>query len=165
VVQASPLDHILRHNTWATRALIVFCRALDSARLDANAPGTYGTLSGTLQHLVGAEQWYTKLLTGETIGRPIRRTDAPHSLDELAPIATATGARLLGVAASDDPARVIVTNEPRRSTVGVVLAQVVHHGNEHRTQATTILGANGIEPPALSAWAYGRVMRISTTEE
>ena len=162
---ASPLDHILRHNTWATGALIVFCQTLDAARLDANALGTYGTLYGTLQHLVGAEQWYTKLLTAETVGRPIRRTDAPHSLDELATIATATGERLLQVAASDDPARAIVTNEPRRSTVGVVLAQVVHHGNEHRTQATTILGANGIEPPALSAWAYGRAMHISTTEE
>jgi len=164
-VGASPLDHILRHNAWATGALIEFCRTLDSAKLDANARGTYGTLYGTLQHLVGAEQWYAKLLTGETLGRPIRRTDQPHSLDELATIAASTGARLLTVAASDDPTRVIVTNEPRRSTVGVVLAQIVHHGNEHRTQATTILGANGVEPPALSAWAYGRAMRISTTEE
>jgi uncharacterized damage-inducible protein DinB len=164
-VGASPLDHILRHNTWATGALIDFCRTLDPAKLDANARGTYGTLYGTLQHLVGAEQWYGQLLTGEILGRRIRRTDAPHSLDELATIATATGARLLEVAASDDPTRVIVTNEPRRSTVGVVLAQVVHHGNEHRTQVTTILGANGIEPPALSAWAYGRAMKISTTEE
>lgn len=162
---ASPLDHALRHNTWATGALLEFCRTLAPARLDANASGTYGTLYGTLQHLVGAEQWYTKLLTGETVGVPIRRTDAPHSLDELATIAANTGARLVGVAASDDPARVIVTNDPRRSTVGVVLAQVVHHGNEHRTQATTILGANGIEPPALSGWAYGRAMKISTTEE
>ena len=162
---ASPLDHLLRHNTWATGALIEFCQTLDTAKLDANAPGTYGTLYGTLQHLVGAEQWYTKLLTGEALGRPIRRTDAPHSLDELAAIAAAAGARLVEVAASDDPARVIVTNDPRRSTVGVVLAQIVHHGNEHRTQATTILGANGIEPPALSGWAYGRAMRISTTEE
>src|SRR4029077_11356515 len=98
-------------------------------------------------------------------GRPIRRTDAPHPLNELATITAATGVRLLEVAASDDPTRVIVTNEPRRSTVGVVLAQVVHPGNEHRTQATTILGANGIEPPALSAWAYGRAVKISTTEE
>ncbi|MEK6225631.1 MAG: DinB family protein [Chloroflexota bacterium] len=162
---ASPLDHILRHNTWATGALIEFCRTLDPAKLDANARGTYGTLSGTLQHLVGAEQWYAQLLSGEIIGRRIRRTDAPHSLDELATIAAATGARLVEVAASDDPTRIIVTNEPRRSTVGVVLAQLVHHGNEHRTQATTILGANGIEPPALSAWAYGRAMRVSTTEE
>lgn len=161
----SALDHILRHNTWATRALIEFCRALEAARLDASAAGTYGSLYGTLQHLVGAEQWYTKLLTGGVVGDPIRRTDAPHSLDELATIAAATGARLLAVAGSDDPTRVIVTNEPRRSTVGVVLAQVVHHGNEHRTQATTILGVNGIDPPALSSWAYGRAMKISTTEE
>jgi uncharacterized damage-inducible protein DinB len=164
-VGASPLDHVLRHNTWATGALIEFCRALDPAKLDANATGTYGTLYGTLQHLVGAEQWYTQLLTGAILGRRIRRTDAPHALDELATIAASTGARLLEVAASDDPARVIVTNEPRRSTVAVVLAQVVHHGNEHRAQATTILGANGIEPPPLSAWAYGRAMKISTTEE
>ena len=164
-MKASPLDHILRHNTWATAALIDSCGKLDPAKLDAKARGTYGTLYGTLQHLVGAEQWYAQLLTGEILGRRIRRTDPAHSLDELATIAAATGARLLEVAASDDPARVIVTNEPRRSTVGVVLAQVVHHGNEHRTQATTILGANGIEPPALSAWAYGRAMRISTTEE
>jgi len=162
---ASPLDHILRHNTWATGALLEFCATLGAARLEVNATGTYGSLYGTLQHLVGAEQWYAQLLTGEILGQRIRRTDAPHSLDELAKISAATGARLLLVAASDDPTRVIVTNEPRRSTAGVVLAQIVHHGNEHRTQATTILGANGIEPPALSAWAYGRAMRISTTEE
>jgi uncharacterized damage-inducible protein DinB len=164
-VGASSLDHILRHNTWATGALIEFCRTLDLARLDTNARGTYGSLYGTLQHLVSAEQWYGELLTGEIIGRRIRRTDAPHSLEELATIAAATGARLLDVAGSDDPARVISTGEPEYSTVGVVLAQVVHHGNEHRTQATTILGANGIEPPAVSAWAYGRAMKISTNGE
>ena len=162
---STPLDHVLRHNTWATGALIAFCQTLDPEKLAAAAMGTYGTLYGTLQHLVGAEQWYAKLLTGESVGQPIRRTDAPHSLDELAAIAAATGARLLGVASSDDPTRVIVTNEPERSTVGVILAQVVHHGNEHRTQVTTILGANGIEPPPLSAWAYGRAIRISTNQE
>jgi len=46
-------------------------------------------------------------------------------------------------------------NEGRGSTVGVVLAQLVHHGNEHRTQATTILGAHGIEPPHYSAFNWG----------
>ena len=48
---------------------------------------------------------------------------------------------------------------------GVVLAQLVHHANEHRTQATTILGANGIEPPAVSGWGYGRAAGISEAEE
>ena len=58
-----------------------------------------------------------------------------------------------------------VLNEGRRSTVGVILTQLVHHGSEHRTQITTILGANGIEPPPLSAWAYGRAAGISEAEE
>jgi uncharacterized damage-inducible protein DinB len=163
---SAALDHVLRHNTWATGALIAFCRAVDPEQLgSATAPGTYGTLYGTLQHLVVAEQWYVSLLTGEILGRPIRRTDPPHSLDELAATAQATGARLLGIAASHDPDRVIAMEEGRRSTLGIVLAQVVHHGNEHRTQATTVLGAHGIEPPPLSSWAYGRARGVSTAEE
>ena len=71
----------------------------------------------------------------------------------------------MSVAESDDPTRRVKMNGGRGSTVGVILAQLVHHGNEHRTQITTILGANGIEPPPLSAWAYGRAVGVSETEE
>jgi uncharacterized damage-inducible protein DinB len=160
------LDHVLRHNTWATGTLLDFCRTLDPARLDEGAAGTYGTLYGTLQHLVGAEQWYVQLLTGELVGARIRRTQR-RTLDELASIAAAIGARELDVAASDDPDREIVMDDGNgpRTTVGVILAQLVHHGNEHRTQVTTILGSNGIEPPPVSAWGYGRAAGISETEE
>jgi uncharacterized damage-inducible protein DinB len=151
----------LRHNTWATGALLDFCRTLDPARLDDQAPGTYGSLYGTLQHLVSGEQWYVQLITGELIGAEIRRTER-RTLDELASIAVRLGVRALAVAASDDPDRPVpVDSDDDRSTVGVLLAQLVHHGNEHRTQATTILGANGTEPPAISAWAYGRAVGIS----
>ena len=157
----TPLDHVLRHNTWANGTLLDFCRALDPARLDDRAPGTYGSLYGTLQHLVGGEQWYVQLITGELIGTEIRR-DKRRTLDELASIAATLGVRTLAIAASDDPDRAIsVDGDNDRSTVGTVLAQLVHHGNEHRTQATTILGGNGIQPPAISAWAYGRAVGIS----
>lgn len=159
------LDHVLRHNTWANGTLLDFCRALDPVRLDDKALGTYGSLYGTLQHLVSGEQWYVQLMTGELIGTEIRR-DVRRTLDELASIAVALGQRALAIAASDDPDRAIpVDDEEDRktgSTVGVVLAQLVHHGNEHRTQATTILGAGGIEPPEISGWAYGRAIGISS---
>jgi uncharacterized damage-inducible protein DinB len=159
------LDHVLRHNTWANGTLLDFCRALDPARLDDQAAGTYGSLHGTLQHLVGGEQWYVQLITGDLIGREIRRTER-RTLDELASIAVALGARSLAIAASDDSDRGIQVDDEvdrkTRSTVGTVLAQLVHHGNEHRTQATTILGAGGIEPPEISGWAYGRAVGIST---
>ncbi len=165
MIAERPLDHALRHNTWANGAIIEFCRGLDPATLEAVAPGTFGTIERTLQHLVGGQQWYTQLLTGEVIGPPLRRDGPRPTLDVLAAVASGTGERVVDVAESDDPARRIEMYGGRRSTVGVILAQLIHHGNEHRTQITTILGANGIEPPPLSAWAYGRAAKISEAEE
>lgn len=160
-----PLDHALRHNTWATGALIEFLRGIDPATHASAAPGTYGSIEGTLHHLVRGQQWYLQLLTGEVIGTPIPRAGPKPSLDDLAAVSNATGGRAADVAATDDPARRVGMHEGRTSTVGVILAQLIHHGNEHRTQITTILGANGIEPPPLSAWAYGRAAKISEAEE
>ena len=160
-----PLDQVLHHNTWANGAIIEFCRGLDPATHESVSPGTYGTIERTLQHLIGAEQWYVQLLTGELIGTRLRRNGPRPTLDVLAAIAAGTGARVVSVAESDDPSRRIKMIGGRASTVGVILAQHVHHGNEHRTQITTILGANGIEPLPLSAWAYGRAAGVSETEE
>jgi uncharacterized damage-inducible protein DinB len=162
---AAPLDHVLRHNTWANVTILEFCRGLDPALLDAQAVGTYGTLYGTLQHVVGAEQWYVQLLTGDLLGGSRIRRDEQHALEELLATAKATGARALEVASGDDATRRVEMNDGRRSTVGVILAQLIHHGNEHRTQASTILGANGIEPPPVSGWGYGRAAGISEAEE
>ena len=134
----SPLDHVLRHNAWANKTLLEFCAALEPAALDLSAAGTYGTLYGTLQHIVGGEQFYIRLLTGEVLGTPVRKTER-RTLDDLIAIAALTGARAIDVAANDDAARVISPGEDQ-TTVGIVLAQLVHHGNEHRAHATTILG-------------------------
>ena len=158
------LAHVLRHNTWANLTLLDFCREVDPAILDMSARGTYGTVYGTLQHLVGAEQWYVQLITGELLGTRIRRTER-RAVEDLIAVATATGDRSLRVAETEDPDRRVEIDPGRASTVGVILAQLVHHGNEHRTQATTILGANGVEPPPISGWGYGRAAGISEAQE
>lgn len=158
------LTHVLRHNTWANLTLLDFCREVDPAILDMSARGTYGTVYGTLQHLVGAQQWYVQLITGELLGTRIRRTER-RAVEDLIAVATATGERSLRIAETEDPDRRVEMNEGRASTVGVIVAQLVHHGNEHRTQATTILGANGLEPPPISGWGYGRAAGISEVEE
>ena len=53
-----------------------------------------------------------------------------------------------------------------RVPVGVRLAQVVHHGTDHRSQVCTALTTLGIEPPAIDAWDYaeqgGRVSVVPT---
>jgi uncharacterized damage-inducible protein DinB len=156
------LDHVLRHNTWANKTLLEFCASLEPAALDLSAAGTYGTLYGTLQHIVGAEQFYIRLLTDEILGRPVRKTER-RTLEDLIAIAALTGARAIAVAAKDDVARVIAPGEDQ-TTVGIVLAQVVHHGNEHRAHATTILGSHGRKTPKIGAWSYGIANGISKND-
>ncbi|HYV23129.1 MAG TPA: DinB family protein [Candidatus Bathyarchaeia archaeon] len=156
------LDHVLRHNAWANKTLLEFCAALEPAALDLSAAGTYGTLYGTLQHIVGGEQFYIRLLTGEVLGIPVRKTER-RTLEDLVAIAGLTGARAIDVAANDDAARVISPGEDQ-TTVGIVLAQLVHHGNEHRAHATTILGSRGRKTPKIGAWTYGIANGISRND-
>jgi uncharacterized damage-inducible protein DinB len=39
--------------------------------------------------------------------------------------------------------------------MGIRLAQVVHHGTDHRSQICTALTTLGIEPPLIDVWDYG----------
>jgi len=39
--------------------------------------------------------------------------------------------------------------------LAILIAQFLHHGNEHRAQLGSIFGANGIEPPHYSAFNWG----------
>ena len=154
------LGHVLRHNAWANKALLDFCAALDPAALALKAAGTYGTLHGTLQHIVAGEQFYIRILTGKLLGAHIREMEERRALGDLADLAALTGARAIEIAASDDGDRPVDVYG-HASTVGVVLAQMVNHGNEHRGHATTILSTNGRDTPVISGWRYGIASGIS----
>src|SRR5204862_5707111 len=65
----------LRHNSWATRQLLAFCREFSPEQLQASSEGNYGTILATLQHLVGAESRYLFRLTGP-------KPDWPHEAEE-----------------------------------------------------------------------------------
>ncbi len=38
--------------------------------------------------------------------------------------------------------------------LGIRLAQVLHHGTDHRSQICTALTTLGIEPPAIDVWDF-----------
>src|SRR5256886_14032630 len=100
----------------------------DLAALDLSAAGTYGTLYGTLQHIAGGEQFYIRLLTGEGLGTPVRKTER-RPLDDLVAVAALTGTRAIDVAANDDAARAITPGE-EQTTTGIARGQLAHHSNE-----------------------------------
>jgi len=55
----------------------------------------------------------------------------------------------------------------RDATIGIRLAQALHHGTDHRSQICTALTALGVEPPGIDAWTYGlqarRVVEVLPT--
>ena len=155
-----------RHNAWATRELIGICRELSPEQLDATAPGAYGSVVRTLHHLISSESYYRMLLTGEP--RKWRSSDETPPHEELARRADEMAAFWEGFLAEPfDPER-IVTDEDEDGfheiRAGMVMAQVLNHGTDHRTQVLTILTQLGVEHPYLDGWDYGAAAgRVTTT--
>ena len=154
----SALQELARHNTWANNVLIDFCADLDPEALSWTAPGTYGTILTTLQHLVDAEAGYIHRLMGKerptdwleeaNAGSPKSGTARTSSVSNWWRIlANDWDTEALGLGRGDDG----VVFEIR---VDIFLIQLIHHGNEHRAHVCTVLGAHGIEPPEVSAWGY-----------
>jgi len=157
-VTAELLDP-LRHNTWATKQLLEFCSRLKREQLDATSEGTYGTILATLQHIVGADARYRWRLSGIESAW----SQDPEETTDLAMLTTMNDE--LGVfweqLASEpfDPDRTI-TGKDRAGNAfevkaGLIVAQALNHGNEHRAQIFTVLTTVGVEPPSLDGWSYG----------
>ena len=146
------LLELFRHKAWATARLIDFCQTLDPSHLEASMPGTYGSIRVTLVHLANGDTNYVRRLTGEELGR----------LDESTATLDAVAARLATLAtrweqiledASLPDREVQIRDGVTRGAV--IIAQAVHHADDHRTQVLSMLGARGIDVPELDLWAYG----------
>ncbi len=143
------------HHIWATRAVIDHCMGLEPQVLQATVPGTAGTIQHTLVHLVAADDRYLYLLTGEP---PRVRESAPPPLAELrarSDVQAKLWREVLSRAATLDvtiPARGDGYEIPHATNL--LLAQAIHHGNDHRTHICTVLGAGGHPTPELSVWTY-----------
>jgi uncharacterized damage-inducible protein DinB len=150
------LGDAFAHHVWATEQLIDACIRLPHDQLATAVPGTYGSILSTLRHLVGSDAWY---LAQFRPGRPpIDEDDA--TLEALRAAITANGAAWHEVIETEgDPDREIIEMDDGwrvHSPVGVRLAQVVHHGTDHRSQVCTALSSLGIAPPEIDVWAYAR---------
>lgn len=149
------LSVLFRHHQWSNIRLLDSCLALDDDQLNWSDPGAYGSVWATLAHLVRAEEWYLFLLSGRDLPEP--RTDEQTPISELKERARASGTALLEVASSVKPDTEVTVEEGEEAEIlpaTVILLQAIHHAHEHRTQVTTLLGQQGLEPPPLSGWRY-----------
>jgi len=127
------------------------CRALDRPQLEEQAPGTYGTIAETLQHLVVVEDVYARMLRGDSLEWVAARED--HDLDWFAERAARLGEEytdLLKAAVAsfyEEPLRVPWFDFHLTKHDG--LLQVLSHSAQHRAQVFSILGGRGVEVPDL----------------
>lgn len=152
----SLLADAFAHNTWASRQILDACLSLSHDQLATNVPGTYGTVIDTLRHLVQADTWYLFILTDGAV------PDIDESTMTVAEL-RAENERNVGrwteyLAQDLDPDTWVVQSHDdgtkERSALGVRLAQVVHHGSDHRSQVATALTILGITPPDIDVWAW-----------
>jgi uncharacterized damage-inducible protein DinB len=165
------LDDAFDHHVWATLRLLDVCLTLSPAQLETAVPGTYGSILDTQRHLVGADASYLFVTSG---GRTPSIDEDDMSLDELRAVMEGNRTGWSELLSHDiDPAAVVVRHRDDGSEahapMSIRLAQVLHHGTDHRSQICTALTSLGIEPPGIDVWDFGaqagRVVEIPPAGE
>jgi uncharacterized damage-inducible protein DinB len=155
------------HHVWATLRLLDTCLALDPTQLETTVPGTYGSILSTMRHIVGADASYLFVLTEGHV-QPIEEDGMDLPQLRAAMVGFGPGwSELLAQTLDPDEIRVRHRDDGSEfyAPLGIRLAQVPHHGTDHRSQICTALTALGIEPPLIDVWdfaeAHGRTKEIA----
>ena len=134
------------------------CAGLTEDQLAAPVPGTYGPIIATLRHLVQADSFYLSIFTDGRV--PEIDPNNTMTVAELQAAMIPYGPEYETLLAGDLDADAWVIERAGdgsefHSTLGLRLAQVPHHGSDHRSQVCTALTALGITPPEIDLWVYG----------
>ena len=162
---SSLLRDAFAHHIWATEQLLDACSTLSGDQVNANVPGTYGSILATLRHLVGSDCWYLSFFRDD-IAEPAE--DINLTINELRSIITRNGKAWMELLdAALDPDRDVVEHGEGwdfHAPVGLRLAQVVHHGTDHRSQVCTALTTLGVTPPLIDLWDFGEATNRTRPE-
>jgi uncharacterized damage-inducible protein DinB len=155
---ADVLRSMFEHHLWGTEVLIEHLDALPAESLDVSVPGTYGSMIDTLTHMVDGDTRYllrlrdpAPPLAEDRVGVPLAqlRSEMPghrerweRALEDLE--AGRLHASILG--REDYP-----DTDPAES---MLLIQAIHHGNDHRTQICSTLGALELPLPEIDGWDF-----------
>lgn len=152
------------YNRWANTVLYDAAAELDSKAYDANAGAFFGSMNGTLNHILVGDRVWMRRFTGE--GSHPDRLDAIIEADfgKLRSLREAEDTRIIGwVDGLDEDAlagRFTYTTITDMRTISQRLAPAMahffNHQTHHRGQAHTILSVLGKDPPPLDLLYFQR---------
>lgn len=148
---------LYRHHRWANLTLIDFLSTLTDEQLGYTAPGTYGDVLSTIRHVVSSDADYVRIIP-DTPDVPQIEQEGPFGgWEELRSVAEAADTALIAYTDGLTEDRFFVDIDDGVSydlTLSFLLAQIIHHATEHRSQIRSVLSSRGIEPPEISVWAW-----------
>ena len=156
------LPDFFKYNLWANLRLLDTCSQLSDAQLDATMQGIFGSVRETLVHMLASEEGYTRLFnfTGPTPIPELKEFTTFPGFDELRRHAEYSGKELIAIAEQADLDQILhLDGGTYESSVFINLLQAINHGIDHRSQISTLLSQQGIEPPDLDGWSYNDAMR------
>lgn len=137
--------------------LVDFLSGLTEEQLKFSVPGAYGNSIDTVRHLICGDADYVRIIP-DAPRIPQCELDGPfEGWDGLRRVADAAGTALITYAGSltDDMLFIDVDDgEEFTLTRSILLAQIIHHATEHRSQIRTTLSAHRLDPPEISVWAW-----------
>jgi uncharacterized damage-inducible protein DinB len=116
-----------------------------------------------MRHTVGADRSYLALISAGRVPGISEEDEQGMGMPELREVMEQNAAGWTTVLEDEpDADRVVVRQRDDGSEahapLGVRLAQVVHHGTDHRSQVCTALTSLGIEPPEIDVWAWAEAV-------
>lgn len=142
-----------RHSAWAKKKLIAACGSLSAEELGRPAPGSFGSILATLNHLVITDANYIACLDD---GPPAwLDEEAANDLSKLLTLAEEASDRWQRFLREPVNGERIVTLDKGayETHAGVVVVQALHHVSIHGEQVCASLTALGVEPPDVQPWA------------
>jgi uncharacterized damage-inducible protein DinB len=151
------LRELFRYHAWATMQLIDYCLNQPPALLHEVVVGTDRSILHTLTHIVGTEQWYLELLSGEPAAVPIQRGEA-LALTDLGQRFQSHTARWEALFERLGQLEIVLPATEWRPAItqgqDLLIIQAIQHGIDHRAQICTTFGVLGLEPPIIDGWFY-----------
>lgn len=154
---------LARYNQWANARLHKACLALDEAAYKAPRGAFFGSIHGTLNHILVADRIWMARLTGGDAGIPSLDTILHDDRQALWAARQAEDAGIIAFVEALAPARLEEILD-YRTTIGtvmhtpipLVLGHMFNHQTHHRGQVHGLLSQVPTDPPPLDLLYFTR---------
>jgi uncharacterized damage-inducible protein DinB len=162
-VNVGEVRDLFKYNAWANRRLFDALAALPSDAYRRDLKGSFGSVHGTLAHIVGAEQLWLARWRGESPATLLKGDDV-GTLAELRALwdrVEAERHEYLSVLTDAALASKVVVRPTGGGkeyvhTLQQAIQHTVDHSSYHRGQVVTMLRQLGVKPPGTGLIAFFR---------